>query len=386
MLPFHCCPNRACTLRLLRAAALCALLMSNGGLSAAAQTLTSGGLRVHVLGPGTTLPPGTSVQLQPDDAASGQAVSLGRDGWATALQLTPGTYQVRAEMLGVALSCTESISVDAGSVTDVLLDTAARPAPSCRSSGAPWPPFSLERVSNASLAAEPAEGVDSAARDATLAGAPATESEEDDTDATSASREESQLGAAGPSLAGLSPAANTTLVDGLSATQGFQGIARVAAEGTPRAGPSFGATVRSFRSLPRTFSAQYGGAGGVLAVTSPEHADRLHGTAFLLERGSALSASNPFSLVTHYGNGVPSTVVVKPADTLVEAGASGGIPLAAMRGPLQHASLFGSLEAQLRNRQIVSTPATPGFFTLTAEPERPARQSRCLGRGGDCRP
>jgi hypothetical protein len=135
--------------------------------------------------------------------------------------------------------------------------------------------------------------------------------------------------------------------------------------------------VRSFRALPRTYSAQYGGAaGGIIAATSRGQAERLHGSAFLLDRQSAFAATNPFSVVTHYNSGAVTSALLKPDDTLLQIGGAVGLPLPAARGLLQHASVFGSLEGQIRQGQVVSTPATASFYALTAE------QAALLGNRG----
>jgi hypothetical protein len=127
--------------------------------------------------------------------------------------------------------------------------------------------------------------------------------------------------------------------------------------------------MRSFQALPRTFSAQYGGgAGGVIAVTSRGLAERLHGSAFAMTRQSAFAATNPFAVVTQYNNGVITNALLKPDDSVLRFGGEAGMPLSRHRpAELQRASIFGSLEAQVRSGQIVSSPATMNFYALTAE-------------------
>ncbi len=174
------------------------------------------------------------------------------------------------------------------------------------------------------------------------------------------------------SYAGLSDTQNASELDGLSTNQSYRSGARGAAMGGPSAGASYGqGAVRSLRVLPQSFSAQYGGAaGGVVAVATRAASDRLHGTAFVLERASVLAAANPFSVVTHYHDGVVTSATAKPAGALTQLGASVGAPLAGRWVPhrLEHrVGLFGSIELQLHDDHIVSTPAVASFYTLSSE-------------------
>ena len=203
---------------------------------------------------------------------------------------------------------------------------------------------------------------------ATLAAAPADETIGDEPSTPEAARETSELGLAGPSVNGLSPTANSTLLDGLSTTQNFHSSPR-GSGGSPRTSATFGeSATRSFQLQPRSFSAQNGSAGGLIAVTSRGQATRLHGTAFALTRQSVFAATNPFSVVTRYNNGAITSQLLKPSDSLVQAGAAAGFPLSPLPYLwLQHTSLFLSLEGQIRSSQVVSTPATASFYTLTPE-------------------
>jgi hypothetical protein len=166
---------------------------------------------------------------------------------------------------------------------------------------------------------------------------------------------------------GLAPIQNGLSIDGLSGDQSFRSGPRGAGLGA-----SFGQTaVRSLRVMPYTFSAQYGGAaGGVMAIAMRSAAAQLHGSGFVLERSSILAATNPFSIETHYRDGVIASSTVKPAGSLTQFGASAGAPLAGrwlpqwLRGRV---GAFGSLEAQLHDDHIVSTPATANFYALSAE-------------------
>lgn len=213
--------------------------------------------------------------------------------------------------------------------------------------------------------------LDTSTHGATLAAASPNDTSADNPETPAADRGASELGApgSGPSVNGLSPIENSQLLDGLSTTQNFRAGPRGDAPGGPRTGATFGqGAISSFRVLPQTFSAQYGSAGGVIAVTSRGLAQRLHGGAFVLTRQSIFAATNPFAVVTHYQNGLVTNALLKPEDQRTQLGASAGIPLS-LRHPdhLPPASLFVSLEAQLRSGQIISSPEIASFYALTPE-------------------
>jgi hypothetical protein len=210
---------------------------------------------------------------------------------------------------------------------------------------------------------EQAGGLSSAAHGAALAerepGGAGESDEDGEGDRLSAS-----AAAGGLSYAGL-PARETTIqVDGLSVEQSFRGGARGASAGGPSTRASFGeAAIGSVRVVPRSFSAQSGGAGGVIAVTTrggAEGGGSLHGSAFVLTRESALAATNPFSVATHFRDGVVTSAAVKPGGMLNEAGVGIGGRLA------RRVFGYGSVEAQVRDDHIVSSPALANFYALSA--------------------
>ena len=135
-------------------------------------------------------------------------------------------------------------------------------------------------------------------------------------------------------------------------------------------GTSFGqSAVRSFRVMPSTYSAEFGGAAGaVLAITSRAGDERLHGGATLMVRASAFAAANPYSVATQYQDGVITSSLVKPEDTVVQLAGHVGLPLgdyfpaARLRKRL---TMFASYEAQWRNDPVISSPATAEFYALT---------------------
>ncbi len=322
-----------------------------------AQSPVDGALRGRILAPPGAPAVSVSVQIQRDDSSWRQTISSARDGSFTLLNLTPGDYTIAAGPCAA-----QPVSISPGEIAQATIDLAAcAPAQPHVAQTTPLPLLTLDPLELSEL--------DSAAHDATLAAAPADETTADEPATPEAARETTELGSAGPSVSGLSPTANSTLLDGLSTTQNFRSGPRGSAAGGPRTSATFNeSATRSFQLQPHSFSAQYGGAGGVIAVTSRGQAERLHGSAFALTRESALAATNPFSVVTHYNDGAVTSQLLKPADSLVQFGAAAGLPLSRARVAwLQNASLYTSLEIQLRSGQIVSTPATANFYALTPE-------------------
>jgi hypothetical protein len=321
-----------------------------------AQGPVDGVLRGRVVIPPGAAPVSVRIEIRRTDSLWHQTISSARDGSFTLLNLAPGDYAL------VAATCAQAVSISPATISDATIDLA-----SCASAQPPAlvpippPVFAFDTTELSEL--------DSASHDATLAAAPVDETIGDEPATPEAARETTELGSAGPSVNGLSPTANSTLLDGLSTIQNFRSSPRGSAAGGPRTSATFGeSATRSFQLQPHSFSAQYGSAGGLIAVASRGQAERLHGTAFALSRQSALAATNPFSVVTNYNNGVVTSQLLKPDDSLVQFGGAVGLPLS--RVPFawtQHASLFTSLEIQLRSGQVVSTPATANFYALTPE-------------------
>jgi hypothetical protein len=320
------------------------------------QSPVDGTLRGRILTTVHASPVPVNVHLRRDDSSWQQTVRAARDGSFTVLDLAPGDYTLQAG------SCSaQHIAIAPDAITEAEIDVASCPVG--QSHPPQPPPVPLPALDPTQLSE-----LDSAAHNATLAAAPADEATGDEPATPEAARETSDLGSAGPSVNGLSPTANSTLLDGLTITQNFHSTPRGSA-GSPRTSATFGeSATRSFQLQPRSFSAQSGSAGGLIAVTSRGQSTRLHGTAFALTRQSVFAATNPFSVVTHYNNGAITSQLLKPDDSFNQAGAAAGFPLS--RAPylwLQHASLFLSLEGQIRSSQVVSTPATANFYSLTAE-------------------
>ena len=216
---------------------------------------------------------------------------------------------------------------------------------------------------------ESATELDSQANEAApVANDPGTADDDVQQESQDAARDSGDSGtpAAGFSFSGLAPMHDGETVDGLSAQQSYRSGPRGAAGGGPSLRTSYSlSAVQSFRVLPNNYSAQSGGVGGALEVTSRSATDHLHGSAFLLLRESAWAATNPFSIETHYHDGVVTSAPVKPGGSRLQLGGAAGLPLPGRWALRRHAGLFASAELQLIDDHIVSTPALASFYALT---------------------
>jgi hypothetical protein len=115
--------------------------------------------------------------------------------------------------------------------------------------------------------------------------------------------------------------------------------------------------VRAFRITSHNYSAQYGGgAGALMATASRSGGNKVHGGLAYMTRESAWAATNPFSVETHYRDGVMTTVLAKPHDALQNLRGRIGGPIAA--GLLRRRLTgFVSVEEQFRNFPAVSSPS-----------------------------
>ncbi len=194
------------------------------------------------------------------------------------------------------------------------------------------------------------------------------------------------------SFSGLPPSANSTRVDGVDDDQSYSGVPRGSGQesgpeaedetegsGSPQsaergyaAGTGAGrhpgmaytfseAAVREFRVTGQNDSALYGhAAGGVITTVSRSGSDDRHGSLFYLARSSALAASDPFSVVTHYRDGVVTSGVVQPHDLRQQFG--GTIGGAALPKRLFY---FYAFDGQRRDFPGVSSPESATFYSLS---------------------
>jgi len=182
--------------------------------------------------------------------------------------------------------------------------------------------------------------------------------------------------ASGLSYAGLAPAQNAATLDGLSMEQNFSSrtrgfSVRGSVQGGPVSGASFGqGAVRSFREMPGSYAAEFGGASSaVLAIDSRAAGAAWHGQAYATLRSSAMDAANPYSVVTRYRDGAVTNYLAKPEDTTVQFGGHVSVPLGAFLRSShgKHGvTLFASWEEMLRDAPAISSPETSSFYALTA--------------------
>lgn len=314
------------------------------------------------------------------------------------LRLPPGEYEVRAVSQADRGVASVRFDLQGGDLDDVLLTLGPVPRRALGEGLGNVPGLRLASFdeagpdveTDAGLPVESGEWENLAELDSEANEEPSTtqteESASDDED-DSESRVSGNDGAtaAGLSYAGLPATQGGFSIDGLSGEQSFRAGPRGAASGGASSGASYNqGSVRSFRVLPRSFSAQYGMVGG-MAVVSRSAGGALHGDLFARARESAWAATNPFSIATYYNNGVVTSGPVKPEGSLLQVGGSVGLPLwgkAKSRSKApgrrrsrylrametgERLSLFASLEAQLHQDHIVSTPELANFYDLSAD-------------------
>jgi len=128
--------------------------------------------------------------------------------------------------------------------------------------------------------------------------------------------------------------------------------------------------VQEFRIKTGEYTALDGhAAGGVVTTVSKSGTAAVHGSGFYLARDSAWGATNPFSLATHYADGVVTSGYVKPEDLRQQFGASAGGPVRLPRlSPIKPGKLFyfATADVQRRRNPAVSSPGYAQFYALTA--------------------
>jgi hypothetical protein len=312
-------------------------------------------------------------------------VDADRHGNFLLLRLPPGRYQVRATSPSVGgQTAVADVDLQIGALDDVEMTLGApQPAVTVTSQVGALSTVQVQGKDN-TLPVESRQWEDLLELDsaANLApSAPAVEgSAGTGAESNAASRRSSPNGspASAMSYAGMPPVQGTLTVDGLSGDQNFRAGPIGASSGGASAGSSYSqGTVKSFRTVPQNYSAQYGTLGG-LAMATRGAGVKLHGNTFFLARENGWAAANPYSTETHYRDGVVSSDVVKPGGSLLQFGGSVGMPLATLRGrraataqggryQREPASMFASVEVLLHNDHIVSTPEWTTFYSLSAD-------------------
>ena len=318
---------------------------------------------------------GVRVELSSSERSSKRVLDADERGEFLLDRLPPGEYTLLATLRGI--KTTGVITLNGGELADVAVTLGPGGTVKVQPQGGES--SLLEVQDQASVLPEPSRRwedlgeLDSQAAVAAevpqSASAPADDDHEEDAASRTSGRDGSA--ASGLSYAGISPIQSSQTVDGLSVEQNFRAGPRGSATGGPSSESSFSeGAVRSLRVLPHTFSAQYGGGGGGLAAVSRSGTNTPHGSAFVLTRESAWAATNPFSIETHYRDGVVTTAAVKPAGSMEQFGGSVGGPLRLSRlhvGTSHKLWGFASIEEQVHADHIVSTPATPSFYALSAD-------------------
>jgi hypothetical protein len=397
------CRKRVCGL--LRAWGLLRWLMVGGvfmlvaGVRGWGQGLVDGAIRGHVsavCGPYPHRCGAGEVRVQVTSPDLGLEREVDADGAGDflLLRLPPGEYEVRAASRGGVEGVAEArLDLEGGDFDDVTLTLGpARQGVVPAAMGLiAFDPATLNGAGQ--LEALPVEGrrwedlveLDSETNDDPSVGDAGGGTSEDEDDPRSRASARDGAAAGGLSYAGLPSTQGEFSVDGLSGDQSFRAGPRGSATGGASAGASYNqGSVRSFRVLPRNFSAQYGTVGGI-AVISREGSSVMHGNVFVRARETAWAATNPFSIATHYNDGVVTSGAVKPEGSQVQFGGSVGLPVGRVRaggkarrrgsrsrfqramGGREPLSLFASLEALLREDHIVSTPAAANFYDLSAD-------------------
>lgn len=369
-------------------AAVVALVVAS---CAAAQGPVDAGLRGRVVLADGRGVGGVEIAVSHPDGITQKLMSAS-DGSFLLLRLEPGEYVVSAQ------DDSERVELHAGELNDLVL-RARSAAPNAVQPNGNAPPlaasetYTIEATGELPLAErtwENVEWIDSTANPGANDSAQSGENETADSNAGSSVEGNVQASdgdaVSGMSSAGLPASGDNTTVDGLSARQNFGAGPRGVTPGGVHAGATFGEyTVREFRVMPRTFSAQYGGAGGGVAVVlhgaEREGPGQWHGAAFVLARESAWAAVNPFSVVTHYRDGVITNSLAKPQDARQQFGGQVGwsLPQRFLPAKLKRGvHVFASLEEQTTEDTIESTPQTASFYQLTANQTDLLRATRGL--------
>jgi hypothetical protein len=202
------------------------------------------------------------------------------------------------------------------------------------------------------------------------------------------------------SFRGMAVTENSSEIDGVSSDQSFGGVAVGTGGGAGReaetesdsggetgaggdgsramygrhAGASYTfaeGAVQEFRVRSSVYSALDGrAAGGVVTTVSKSGTSSVRGSAFYQARDSAWAATNPFSVATHYADGVVTSALVKPRDLRQQFGGTLGGPVRFGRrrppGKPDHLFYFATVDVQRRSNPAVTSPGYASFYQLTA--------------------
>jgi hypothetical protein len=346
---------------------------------------------------------GALVSVEGPDRAVSRNVSTDADGEFLVVKLAPGVYQVTISAVAFA-RVSEQVTVELGSIAAAAAQLTIAPAiTELNVDAAPVPvpgrPEEFPETDGAAAASGPVtDGV--------------TSSEQVDQVPVDGRRwqgfalllpgvggGDASDGEAAISFRGISTTQNSSQIDGASGDQSFGAVAVGTGAGAGReseteadAGGATGAggdgarglsgrhagaaytfaqgAVQEFRIHAGTYTALDGrAAGGVVTTISKSGTSAVKGSIFYLARDSAWAATNPFSTVTRYADGVVTNSVVKPRDLREQFGGSVGGPVRIPgRWPARGDRLlyFATIDEQRRGFPAVSSPGYAGFFALTA--------------------
>jgi len=341
-------------------AVILVLLLCGGRVSAVGQTAVDGVIHGVVVDAGGAAVRGARVEV--DDAATGfrARVTTDKGGEFLVARVPVGTYRVVVEAAGFGRMVLPGVVVETGAVTGVNARL---------------------RVAGVATAVTVTAGAEASEPEAAAAGSTVTAGEIEQLPVKARRWQTFALltPEVNPDAAGLlsfrgqTVTQNSTVVDGVDDDQSFGAVPRgTGAESGRVSGGGYGRqrgaaytfsqeAVREFRVSGQNYSAVYGhAAGGVVTTVSKSGTNALHGTAFYLARNSALAAANPFSIATHYADGVVTSAVVKPHDLRQQFG--GSVGGAAVRDRLFY---FYAFDQQRRGFPAISSPQDPAFYSLT---------------------
>ena len=372
------------------------------------QSNVDGAIGGHVVDQRGDAVSGAGVTVESAALGISRSLSTGQDGEFLIVKLVPATYHVTISAPGFG-TFSETVTVELGSVAEadarltiapalLQIDVDAAPVPL---PGRPEEPptkadaagaVSMDETRTAGQVEQlPLDGRRWQSFALLLPGVGEGSSSDGEADGETAI-----------SFRGLATTQNSSEIDGASDDQGFGAVAQGAGGGTGReaeteddSGSATGAggvgarglygrhagaaytfaqeAVQEFRIHAGTYSSYTAldghAAGGVVTTISKSGTNAIKGSVFYLARDSAWGATNPFSTVTRYSDGVITNTVVKPPDLRQQFGGSIGGPVVLPKQTLRQGNglfYFVTLDAQRRNFPAVSSPGYPGFFSLTA--------------------
>jgi len=371
-----------------------------------AQTAVDGAIGGRVMNQRGEAVAGAKVAIRSAATGAVETMATGADGRFFLARAVPGAYNVTIAAPGFA-AMTEAVTVELGTVASAdarlsvelpipMLDVEAAPIgiPGAAATAAtPQVAAASGQAEGPVTTAGEAEAIPIDGRrweNATLL----------QPEAAAGSSADSEVAL---SFRGMATTQNSSQIDGVSDDQHFGGVKPGTGAGDGRAseetGDSGGETgaggdgaramygrhagaaytfaqgaVQEFRVRSDEYSALDGhGAGGVVTTISRSGTDRVRGNAFYLARDAAWGAANPFSLVTHYADGMVTNAIVKPQDLRQQFGASVGGPVRLERwmpgaGGIGGRQLFyfAAVDVQRRRNPAVSSPGYAQFYELTA--------------------